>query len=84
MALQAASGFGEAAVLAIANHQVIKDVNAEEHARGPQPLRERYIVRARRRIAARVVVYVMCPRSLCGGDVDRVGFSKSSFGQVGT
>lgn len=55
------------AVAAIANDDVIEDVHAEQPSRVDQSSRKRHVVRARGRIAAWVVVRLMCSRSLCGG-----------------
>lgn len=44
--------FAEARVAAITDHDVIEDINAEEHAGGDEPTRQRHVVRTGCGIAA--------------------------------
>jgi hypothetical protein len=46
---------------------VVHHIDADQLARLSQSPRERHVGGARSRIAARVIVRLMCPESLCGG-----------------
>ena len=65
-AISQPASLAKAHVTAIADDDVVEDVHADQLSGVDQSSRERHIVRARRWIAARVIVRVMCPESLCG------------------
>ena len=50
----------------VTNDDVIADGDAEELAGADESTRELDVVDARRRVSTRVIVRVMCRRSLCG------------------
>ena len=58
--------FEQTVVGAIADHDVIEDMNAEEGAGLYEPARQVIVIGARCRIATGMVVRLMCRRSLCG------------------
>ena len=52
---------------AVTNDDVIEDGDAEEFSGADESTRELDVVAARRRVATRVIVRLMCPESLCAG-----------------
>ncbi len=58
--------FLEADVPTVADDDVVEDVDTEQFAGADQAVRERHIVRAGRRVAARVHVGLMWRSELCG------------------
>ena len=61
-----AAGFLEAVVATIANDDVVEHLHAEQRAGINEATRQLDVVKAWARIAAGMVVRLMCRRSLCG------------------
>jgi hypothetical protein len=59
--------FFEAEVAFVADHDVIEDRNSEQLARRGKSPGDVAVIERRTRIARRMVVSLMCRRSLCGG-----------------
>lgn len=59
------AALARADVVSIADDDVVENVHAAQPSGVDQPSRQRQVVRARRRVAARVIVRLMCLAWLC-------------------
>jgi cytochrome oxidase Cu insertion factor (SCO1/SenC/PrrC family) len=79
-----APDFLKAVVATIANDDVIEHLHAEQRAGINEAARQLNVVRAGGRIAAGMIVRLMCPESLCGGVSARASTSAARRSKEGT